>query len=271
MLTGLAVLVLIWQNWTLLRADADQRHVSFERWKRLTAYSAGYQMPGTPDLSRLGERLAADGLVLGAPIFIRIFKREFELEVWLKKDKRFQLFATYPVCRWSGRLGPKLRQGDRQAPEGFYVVSAASLNPKSRWHRSFNLGFPNAFDRAHNRTGSFLMVHGGCSSVGCFAMTNPVIDEIWKLVTAAMDKGQHRIQVQVFPFRMTQENLSRRGASPHAPFWADLKSGYDAFEATHLPPRVNVCAKRYQVHPSHAAEAGSSPIAIKCLREKSTG
>jgi murein L,D-transpeptidase YafK len=270
-LTGLAALVLVWQNWNLIRADGDQRHVSFERWKRLTAYSAGYAMPGTPDLSRLEERLSADGLALGSPVFIRIFKREFELEVWLLKDKRFSLFATYPVCRWSGRLGPKIRQGDRQAPEGVYVVGASSLNPKSRWHRSFNLGFPNSFDRAHNRTGSFLMVHGGCSSVGCYAMTNPVIDEIWKLVTAAIERGQARIQVQVFPFRMTEENLSDRRSSPHAQFWADLKRGYDAFESERLPPRVAVCARRYQFQRARDAAEGASPIGVKCFQAKSTG
>ena len=81
-------------------------------------------------------------------------------------------FATYPICLWSGRLGPKLREGDRQAPEGFYTVSAEQLNPNSRWHRSFSLGFPNAFDQAHGRTGSFIMVHGGCPSIGCYAMTD---------------------------------------------------------------------------------------------------
>ena len=89
------------------------------------------------------------GVALGAPVFIRIFKREFELELWMRRDGRFHRFAIYPICRWSGRLGPKLVEGDSQAPEGFYTVDAKALNPASRWHRSFNLGFPNAFDRAH--------------------------------------------------------------------------------------------------------------------------
>ena len=111
-------------------------------------------LPGTPDLANLPGRLSAQGLALGAPVFIRIFKREFELELWMRRDGRFQRFAVYPICRWSGRLGPKLEEGDGQAPEGFYTVDAKALNPASRWHRSFNLGFPNAFDRAHARTGS---------------------------------------------------------------------------------------------------------------------
>ena len=143
-------------------------------------------------------------------MFLRIFKLESELEIWMEKDGRYQKFATYPICLWSGRLGPKLREGDRQAPEGFYAVTKEELNPNSRWHRSFSLGFPNAFDRAQGRTGSFIMVHGGCQSVGCFAMTNDVVDEIWRLVTAALDQGQPAFNVQVFPFRMTEKNS--RGA-----------------------------------------------------------
>lgn len=271
LLTAMAAAIVIWQNWGFIDADPDQRAVSFERWKRLTAYSAGYTLPGTPDVARLHERLAASGLALGSPIFVRIFKREFELEVWLLKDKKFQLFATYPICRWSGRLGPKIRQGDRQAPEGFYSVSGSSLNPESRWHRSFNLGFPNTYDKAHQRTGSFLMVHGGCSSVGCYAMTNPVIEEIWTLVTSALDKGQERFQVQVFPFRMTEENLASRGQSPLAPFWRDLKTGYDRFETDRLPPQVNVCARRYTFEPAGSVLDGSGLISARCMRAKTTG
>ena len=112
-----------------------------------------------------------------------------------RRARRFERFATYPICRWSGRLGPKFREGDRQAPEGFYTVDAEQLNPNSRMHRSFNLGFPNAYDQAHGRTGSFLMVHGGCASIGCYAVTDPAVDEIWRMVTAALEQGQAR-----FPF-----------------------------------------------------------------------
>ncbi len=269
LLTALAAVVLIWQNWNLMSADPDERGIAFERWKRFTAYSSGYSLPGTPDLTRLQERLKAEGVALGAPIFIRIFKREFELEVWLLRNGRFTRFATYPICRYSGKLGPKLRQGDRQAPEGIYSVDAKALNPHSRWHRSFNLGFPNAFDRTHARTGSFVMVHGGCSSIGCYAMTNPVIDEIWSLVTAALDHGQDRFQVQVFPFRMTEENLASRAQSPQAAFWRDLRKGYDVFEADRRPPKVSVCGGSYAFEPAGGTADGSFPIAAKCPRTKS--
>ncbi len=171
---------------------------------------AGKPLPGTPDLARLDARLEAAGIAPGMPVYLRVFKLESELELWVEKDGRFELFATYPMCMWSGRLGPKLREGDRQAPEGFYTVSKDALNPNSRMHLSFNLGFPNVYDRGKGRTGSFLMVHGGCASIGCYAVTDAVVDEIWAFVTAALDQGQARIPVHAFPFRMTERNLRLR-------------------------------------------------------------
>ena len=172
----------------------DRASIAYTRWQNHSYYQSGLPLPGTPDLAKFDDRLRAQGLALGAPVFLRIFKLESELEIWMEKDGRYRLFATYPICLWSGRLGPKLAEGDRQAPEGFYAVTKDELNPNSRWHRSFSLGFPNAFDRALGRTGSFIMVHGGCQSIGCFAMTNNVVDEIWRLVTAALDEGQPRVQ-----------------------------------------------------------------------------
>jgi murein L,D-transpeptidase YafK len=244
--------------------EAERVWIGLERHWRSQLVKSGLTLPGTPDLANLDGRLAAQGLKAGNPIFMRIFKREFELELWMQKDGRFQRFATYPICKWSGELGPKLKQGDRQAPEGFYTVDAKALNPKSAWHRSFNLGFPNAFDRAHGRTGSLLMVHGGCGSIGCYAMTNPVIDEIWRLVTAALNAGQQRFQVQVLPFRMTKRNLDRYANSPLAAFWMGLKPGYDLFEASHVPPKVSVCGKRYAFAAGEAGYDGGGPIEPGC-------
>ena len=253
------------QYWFHLAADFDRQVLRFERFWRLSATQMGITLPGTPDLARLDERLAAAGQKVGDPIFMRIFKREFELELWMRKDGRFHHFATYPICRYSGQLGPKQKQGDRQAPEGIYTVSANQLNPNSSWHRSFNLGFPNPFDRAHGRTGTFLMVHGGCSSIGCYAMTNAVIDEIWKLVTAALSGGQKRFQVQVFPFRMTDENLAARKDSRWADYWAQLKPGHDEFATTGVPPRVSVCNKRYQFAPGRPDSPSASPVIRSCM------
>lgn len=229
----------------ILRDEMDARHLASERTARYARFSTGQANPGTPDLANLDSRLSTAGFKLGAPILIRIFKREFELELWMQKDGTFQHFVTYPICRWSGKLGPKLVQGDGQSPEGFYSVGKNQLNPNSKYHRSFNLGYPNAFDRSHGRTGDFLMVHGACASVGCFAMTDAQVDEIWRLVTAALDGGQPAFQVQAFPFRMTDTNVDGyEGHADHA-FWRDLKLGYDIFEKTKLPVRTSVCAGRY--------------------------
>lgn len=227
-------------------------------------YSSGQTLPGTPDLQNLPARLTAQGAKLGDPVFVRIFKREFELEVWLKHDGRFERFATYPICMWSGGLGPKERQGDRQAPEGFYTVDSAALNPNSKYHRSFNLGFPNAFDRAHDHTGSLLMVHGDCRSIGCYAMTDPVIDEIWALITAALEGGQKRFQVQVFPFRMTDANLAWHARAHEAPFWQQLRQGHDLFTQTKLPPEVSVCGDHYAFRAAGGEKDGSAPIENGC-------
>jgi len=251
--------------------DWDRIEIEAERSRRLAQVTLGAVLPGTPDLGDLPGRLTAQGLSLGAPVFMRIFKREFELELWIKRGDRFHRFAVYPICRWSGRLGPKLEEGDNQAPEGFYTVDAKALNPASRWHRSFNLGFPNVFDRTHNRTGSFVMVHGGCASVGCYAMTDPVVDEIWRLVTAALKGGQKRFAVHVFPFRMSAENIERRHHLRWAAFWADLKRGHDAFEATQRPPRISVCRGRYAFAAAGPDSDGGHEIANGCMDERSQG
>jgi murein L,D-transpeptidase YafK len=185
----------------------------------------------------------------------------------MQRDGVFRLFATYPICRWSGILGPKLQQGDRQAPEGFYTVDATALNPNSRWYRSFNLGYPNAFDRAHSRTGSLIMVHGGCGSIGCFAMTNAQMQEIWRLVTSALTAGQKRFQVQVYPFRMSAERVARNANSPDIDFWKSLKAGNDLFEASSVPPRVSVCEGHYRFEPGDKGSMGSDSIDDKCSGE----
>ncbi|MFN0217734.1 MAG: L,D-transpeptidase family protein [Hyphomicrobium sp.] len=261
LVVGLA-LVTPWA-WRLAGGD-DTALIDLERAERQLRAAAGLPMSGTPALDRLPQRLAEQGLAAGAPIFIRIFKREFELELWMKRGDAFQPFATYPICRWSGTLGPKLAEGDRQAPEGFYTVDKNALNPNSRYYRSFNLGYPNAYDTSLGRTGSLIMVHGGCASIGCFAMTDAQMDEIWRLVTAALDGGQKRFQVQVFPFRMTPENLKKFEVSPSLAFWRMLKRGNDLFEARLAPPRVMACAGRYDFEPANPDSAGDAVIEDRC-------
>jgi murein L,D-transpeptidase YafK len=227
-------------------------------------------LAGTPDTTHLEVRLTEQGLRSGAPVLMRIFKAQSELEIWMEKEETFVHFATYPICHWSGTLGPKIREGDRQAPEGFYTISSRQLHRLGRWPRAMNLGFPNAFDRVHDRDGSYILMHGGCSSVGCFAMTNPVISEIYGLAAAALRGGQRYIPVHVFPFRMTEENLAPHAASEWASFWRNLKEGYDSFERTHLPPRIGVCENRYTIEDG-AARGASEPAAQEGERKKSRG
>jgi murein L,D-transpeptidase YafK len=243
----------------------DRVTINLKRAENQGYWRVGKPLPGTPDLAKFDARLAEKGLALGAPVFVRIFKLESELEVWLAKEGRYQLFATYPICLWSGRLGPKLQEGDGQAPEGFYSVTKEQLNPNSRWHRSFNLGFPNEFDQAQGRTGSFIMVHGGCQSIGCFAMTDPVVDEIWRLVTAALDGGQKSFDVQVFPFRMTDKSLKARSGDRWSQFWSDLQRGYEAFERSRIPPQIHVCDGRYVV--TEGGEPPGTPCQATASRE----
>jgi murein L,D-transpeptidase YafK len=222
--------------------------VAPDRIERQRSFAEGeLPLPGTPKLGDLDGRLAKLGLTVGSPIFIRVFKAESELEVWVRKDSSYTLFATYPICHWAGTLGPKLAEGDKQNPEGFYSVSRRQLHRIGRWPRSLNVGYPNAFDRANNRTGSYILVHGGCSSVGCFAMTNAVMDEVFVLVEAALKKGQQRVGLHVFPFRMTETNLASYAGNAWIDFWRDLKRGYDAFESTRNPPKIGICDKRYVI------------------------
>ena len=185
------------------------------------------------------------GFTIGSPIFVRIFKEEKMLEVWMLKGEQYARYKAFPICYHSGGLGPKLREGDKQSPEGFYQVSAASMNPNSRYHLSFNLGYPNAYDRSHGRTGSYLMVHGGCSSIGCYAMTDERIEEIYTLADAALQNGQPFFQVHSFPFRMTEDNMQRHKESPWHDFWQNLKQGYELFEQYKHPPSVRVRDKHY--------------------------
>jgi len=179
-------------------------------------------------------------LLWGSAVYIRIFKASNELEVWVQSGSEFKLFKTYSICRFSGDPGPKLATGDWQSPEGFYFVKPAQLNPWSQYHLSFNLGYPNKYDRAHNRTGSALMVHGSCVSIGCYAMTDTLIEEIYTLMVASFEGGQAFIRVHAFPFRMTDEALQNHKDHRWFEFWQNLTAGYDYFEINRRPPNVEV-------------------------------
>ena len=193
----------------------------------------------------LQKKLKENGFNMGTPVMMRIFKESSELEVWLKTEKEFKLFKNYKICTFSGNLGPKTKVGDLQSPEGFYTVAPKQLNPSSRFHLAFNLGYPNAYDRAYQRTGDALMVHGNCVSIGCYAMTDSQIEEIYTLAAAAFEAGQPSFQVQALPFRLTNENLAAHKNSPWFSFWQNLKDGYDYFEQHKKPPKISVKNKQY--------------------------
>tara|TARA_Y100000031_G_scaffold154278_1_gene201468 strand:+ start:1953 stop:2792 length:840 start_codon:yes stop_codon:yes gene_type:complete len=189
---------------------------------------------------QLAYELQESGLKLGSPVFIRTFKKEGILETWVLNSGTgtYEPFKSYKICAFSGGLGPKLREGDMQAPEGFYMVSAEQLNPKSAYHLSFDLGFPNSYDARRGRTGSLLMVHGNCKSQGCYAMGDRNIEEIYLLTEASIAAG-HDVPVHIFPFKMNDENIYKNFSPLWITFWRNLQEGYDIFERTHTPPLVS--------------------------------
>lgn len=198
-----------------------------------------------PDLDTL---LTMRGFVKGAPMYLRIFKEEGVIEAWLQKGARYELFEVYPICVNSGALGPKQKEGDRQAPEGFYEVSEKQLNPNSKYHLAINMGYPNAYDKALGRTGAHLMIHGACASIGCYALTDANIDEVYGLAVDAFAGGQASIPVHAFPFRMTQDKLIRHKDSAWINFWVDeLFPAYQAFDITGIPPKIMTCDDTYQI------------------------
>lgn len=209
--------------------------------------------------------LGKKGMNTQAAIFVRIYKEESELEVWkLRDDGRYYHFKTYPICNWSGEVGPKLRQGDRQSPEGFYQITREQMKPDSRFHLAFNLGYPNPFDKSHRRTGDALMVHGKCASAGCYAMTDALMEEIYALAREAFIGGQEAIPVHAFPFRMTETNMARHAKSKWQPFWRNMKEGYDHFELTRQVPAIAICNRRYVVNvtlPNGITQASLKPEA----------
>lgn len=241
----------------------DKVDVDISRVSSKTAYQLSPAVLG---------KLSSMGIDRSAPMMMRIFKEEGRLELW-KADRtnRFKLVRNYKICAWSGKLGPKMKEGDRQAPEGFYPLSRANMNPNSSYFLAINTGFPNAYDRANKASGAHLMIHGACSSSGCYSMTDEQMLEIFAFARDAFDGGQKTIQLQAFPFRMTAENMARHRDNPNIEFWKMLKAGYDQFEVTKRPPEVNVCEKKYVFNqqadkpfsPAGACPAMTTPAALE--------
>lgn len=195
-----------------------------------------------PDLEK---KLILENFQWGSPVFIRVFKQSKMLEIWLETKGQYRLFQAYPICYFSGQLGPKNKEGDLQVPEGFYSVSAKTMNPWSQFHLSFNIGYPNSFDLSKQRTGSYIMVHGSCVSTGCLAMTDEKIEEIYALVEAAINAGQQKVPIHIFPFSMTKTNMAKYTKHKDISFWKNLQQGYHYFETNLKPPKVSHKAGNY--------------------------
>ena len=241
------------------------------RWRlRCLLASCANQIEIAPHLRPLPHDtmmlLGKKGMDAQAPIFIRIFKEESELEIWKQRDDgRFYHFKTYPICNWSGDLGPKVRYGDRQAPEGFYTVTREQMNPDSKYHLALNLGYPNAYDRSQKRTGDFLMIHGNCKSAGCYAMTDALIEEIYAIARESFIGGNDSFQVHAFPFRMTNENMARFSQPRGLPVLADhegglrlLRADAEAADRRRLQPALRG-ERRPQSRRPLAARSGRPP------------
>lgn len=203
----------------------------------------------------LRPRLAAKGLRIGDAVHLRLFKESRELELWMRGDDGYVLYRVYPICEMSGGLGPKRFEGDFQAPEGYYTVPAERLHPHSEFHLAFNLGYPNAYDRARGRTGSNIMIHGGCASNGCFAMTDYYMEQIYILVEAALRGGQAGIGVEIYPFRMTDENLAAHSGSHWSEFWQSLRPMHDHFVEHRRPARILAGRDGYETAPDWPGSA----------------
>jgi murein L,D-transpeptidase YafK len=210
--------------------------------------------------AKMRQKLAKMNLSMSSPIMMRIFKQEAVMEVWkANAQDRYQLVGTYPICAWSGQLGPKKKEGDRQAPEGFYTVTPAQMNPRSGYYLSFDMGYPNKYDRAYGRTGRNLMIHGACSSSGCYSISDAAVLQVYAFARDAFKGGQKSFQIQAFPFRMTAENMAKHRSSEYFEFWKNLKVGYDYFEITHRPPEVDVCDRKYAFNQVGGCGSGTPP------------
>ena len=191
--------------------------------------------------------LESKNLAIGQPVLIRIFKKQNLLELWLNNGVAYKLFKKYKICYYSGNLGPKQMQGDHQAPEGIYSLTKHSLNPFSKYHLSFNIGYPNKLDQQLQRTGNYIMVHGGCVSVGCFAMTDDGIEEIYYIVESALLHGQQKIPVYSFPFRFTQKEFQTQKSSKWLKFWKSLEKINNHFEKYKTHPQIRIANGQYSL------------------------
>jgi murein L,D-transpeptidase YafK len=179
-------------------------------------------------------------------LYLRAFKKEGNIEIWAKnrRDRQFKLLKTYAICHASGNVGPKRKEGDRQVPEGFYHINR--FNPNSRFHLSLGINYPNKSDKVlsdKTKPGGDIFIHGGCVSIGCLAMTDDAMKEIYILAVEAKNNGQKTIPVTFFPFKMSHGELER-ALIVHKPkedvkkLWNELREAYVLFENNRSLPKI---------------------------------
>ncbi|MBT1429262.1 murein L,D-transpeptidase [Dickeya dianthicola] len=220
------------------------------------AISNSYANQVSPAATEMKQQTA------GSPVYIQIFKEERVLELYAMIGGEYKLVQSYPICKYSGGLGPKMTEGDFKSPEGFYQVDFKQLKPDSHYYRAINVGFPNEYDRAHGYSGRYLMIHGECVSIGCYAMTNKYIEEIYTYVEKALRNGQQKVELAIYPFRMNEQNMKRHSRSTYYKFWNQLQPGYAYFNKTHQPPAVSVLNGQYVVNQSEPGKQPASNYAL---------
>jgi murein L,D-transpeptidase YafK len=198
-------------------------------------------------------------------LYLRAFKHERELEVWAgARGQPLKKVKTYPFCAASGELGPKRRQGDLQVPEGFYTIDL--FNPRSDYHLSIRVSYPNESDRilGQQPLGGAIMVHGNCVSIGCIAIEDGPIEELYILTLDSRAKMGRNVPIHIFPRRLDAAGLAELRKLPHATeallaFWRGLEPGWRFFEETQRPPRVSVDPKTGAYHVRSASPPAATP------------
>ena len=201
----------------------------------------------------LKSDLKKKGIKENFELFMRVFKEDKVVEVWLKskEEKEFRLFKTYAICASSGELGPKRKKGDGQVPEGFYSI--AVFNPYSSYHLSIGINYPNASDKiiGTGNLGGDIMIHGSCVTIGCMPLTDTYIKEVYVLCVEAKNNGQQTIPVHIFPTKMDEKGMTflLETNPKQLDFWKNLQTGYNYFEQKKQLPKVTIDKKGKYLFP----------------------
>ncbi|MES2447973.1 MAG: L,D-transpeptidase family protein [Bacteroidota bacterium] len=230
-------------NSAFAQSDFKQNQLKFERVSNAFSEKGKF----------LQKELNKDGFTSNYELFIAAYKAEGKVEIWLKANgqNQFKLFKTYDFCAHSGKLGPKVIEGDLQTPEGFYKINV--FNPMSKFHLSLGINYPNAVDKARTgktrKTGGEIYIHGDCVTVGCIPLTDDKIKEVYILGVEARNYGQNHIPVYIFPFKMTAKNMEKYGTEypQHLKFWQNLQHGYAYFEKYKTLPTITQVKGSYVV------------------------